>query len=146
MMMSRRGGEELDIERTMADALDGIATDGLIVQPHPRMGDAQPDYLVATPDAAYIIEIKTGLGASRLGSIAQLATYRDELRNAFDQDVTPILVAVGPHAADLAEAGQDFGIEVIAGEEAGAVAESLQTRLRPEYGQAAPPSDDRHAT
>jgi RecB family endonuclease NucS len=117
------------VEEQIAHVLHS-APEGSVVSRNARMGDIETDFLVETPDnRIFVIEVKSGLSASRIGSAAQLARYRDVFSDARGKQVIPILVAVGSGAVELREAAADFGIEILAGETVEQIAEALIHRL-----------------
>jgi RecB family endonuclease NucS len=127
--MSHTGFEdESDVQRVIADALRRVHPP-LDVRVHPRIRDIQPDLLIETPHERFVIEVKAGSSSSRLSSVVQLARFAELLAREPGSKVTPILVAVGRDATDLKEAANDFGVEVIAGEDLEFVAASVHARF-----------------
>jgi hypothetical protein len=121
--------QTLRAEQAIAGAL-GAAPGNLSVHRNVQVGDAEADFVIERPGAeTFVVDVRTGREASRLGWIAQLARYHDLFRDTHGSDVVPILVAVGPDAIALTEAGSDFGVEVIAGDNVTTVADALASRI-----------------
>jgi hypothetical protein len=118
-------------EEAVADVLREISLPReSTVLANASIGQVETDFLLSGPGTpTIVIDVKAGLAASRLTSLAHVARIRDHLQRELGTPVTPILVAIGPDSQDLEEAGADFGVCVVAGESTETLGRSLRAAL-----------------
>ncbi len=86
-----------------------------IVEEEPRVGATRPDLVVQSPDGAtYVVDLKAGRGSAHFGSVAQVATLREEYQDVREvEDVRGLLVTNMATEENVLEAAKSLGIQVV---------------------------------
>jgi hypothetical protein len=110
---------EKPVEAEIQDAVARVLDDeNWEVTQEPILGNMRPDFLISDQagDNNYVVEIKTSPGSLHFGSIAQVAAVQEAAIVDLQKQVRAIVVLAGEEAKELEQAGEDFGVEVLAAE------------------------------
>lgn len=113
---SSSAGED-NIERAVASKTKELFEKAeWVVEEEPLVGTTRPDLVLRSPEGAtYVVELKVGRGSAHFGSLAQVATFKEEYEDARAvKGVKGMLVTNMTAQESLVKAAKSLDIEVVA--------------------------------
>ena len=106
-----------NIERAVASRTKELFEEAeWAVEEEPVIGATRPDLVLRSPEGAtYVVELKVGHGSAHFGSLAQVATFKEEYEDARAvKGVKGMLVTNMTTQDSLVEAAKSLDIQVVA--------------------------------